>query len=177
MSIDALKSRIPDYAKDIRLNLSSAAKETALTEQQLYGTLLASALASRNKEVIRAISDEALPHLSEDAANAAKAAAAVMGMNNIYYRFIHLASEKEYQTMPPRLRMNVMANPGVEKADFELYSLAVSAVNGCGMCIDSHEIELRKAGLTGSEIQAAVKIASIIHAVAAVLDGEDAMAA
>lgn len=100
-----------------------------------------------------------------------------MGMNNIYYRFIHLASEKEYQTMPPRLRMNVMANPGVEKADFELYSLAVSAVNGCGMCIDSHEIELRKAGLTGSEIQAAVKIASIIHAVAAVLDGEDAMAA
>lgn len=177
MSIDSLKKQLPDYAKDIRLNLSSLKNEKALNPQQLYGAMLASALASRNSAVIRAIGDEAAPHLSEEAQNAAKAAASVMGMNNIYYRFVHLASDKNYQTMPPRLRMNVIGNPGVDRADFELWSLAVSAVNGCGLCIDSHEKELRKAGLTAEAIQAAVKVAAVIHAVAATLDGEAALAA
>src|SRR6201999_3161706 len=97
-------------------------------------------------------------HLSPEALNAAKAAAAIMAMNNIYYRFTHLASNAEYRTLPAKLRMNVIGNPGVDKADFELWSLAVSAVNGCGMCIDSHEHELRKAGLTTEAIQAAVRI-------------------
>jgi alkyl hydroperoxide reductase subunit D len=63
----------------------------------------------------------------------------------------------------------------VEKVDFELWSLAVSAVNGCGMCIDSHEKILRDAGVTAEAIQAAVRIASVVHAVAAVLDGERAL--
>jgi lipoyl-dependent peroxiredoxin subunit D len=74
--------------------------------------------------------------------------------------------------MPARLRMNVMANPGVEKVDFELWSLAVSAINGCGMCIESHEHELRKAGVSAEQIQAAVRVAAVVHAIAAVLDGE-----
>ena len=95
-----------------------------------------------------------------------------MGMNNVYYRFVHLASNKEYQTMPAKLRMNVIGNPGVEKADFELWSLAVSAINGCGMCIDAHEAELKKNGLSTEQIQTAVRIASVIAAVAALLDGE-----
>jgi alkyl hydroperoxide reductase subunit D len=84
---------------------------------------------------------------------------------------VHL-SGGDYKKMPARLRMNVMANPGVDKADFELWSLAVSAVNGCGMCIESHEHELRKAGLTTEQIQAAVRIAAVVHAISAVLDGE-----
>ena len=109
--------------------------------------------------------------LEPAALNAAKAAAAIMGMNNIYYRFVHLAGG-DYKKMPARLRMNVMANPGVEKVDFELWSLAVSAINGCGMCIESHEHELRKAGLSAEQIQAAVRVAAVVHAVAAVLDGE-----
>ena len=106
------------------------------------------------------------------AINAAKAAHAVMAMNNVYYRFAHLVAAKDYATLPARLRMNVMANPGVEKADFELWSLAVSAINGCGKCMDSHEAELRKHGLTPQEIQTAVRAAAVVHAVAAVLDGE-----
>ena len=175
MSLDTLKSQLPDYAKDIKLNLGAITRETALTEQQLYGTLLASALASRNAEVIKAAAAEANPHLSDEAKSAAKAAAAVMGMNNIYYRFVHLVSDQTYQTLPARLRMNVIANPGVDKADFELWSLAVSAVNGCGLCIDSHEQVLRKANISSEAVQAAVKVAAIIHAVAATLDGEDAL--
>jgi len=176
MSIEALKDRIPDYAKDLRLNLSSLAAEPALTEQQRAGTFVASALASRNAEVTAALIAAFGPQLSAEALTAAKAAAAIMGMNNIYYRFIHLASAPDYKTMPAKLRMNAIAKPGVDKADFELWSLAVSAVNGCGMCIDSHERVLREAGITAETIQAAVRIAAVVHAIAATLDGEAALA-
>lgn len=175
MSISTIKSQIPDYAKDVKLNLSSLASDETLTPQQHWGTFLASALASGNADVIAAVSAEAGQHLSAEAQEAAKAAAAIMAMNNIYYRFVHLAKNKEYATMPAKLRMNVIGKPGVDKVDFELWSLAVSAINGCGMCIDAHEAELKKAGLSSSEIQAAVRIASTVHAVAAVLDGEAAL--
>lgn len=176
MSIDALKEQLPDYAKDLKLNLSSLGNEETLTDQQKAGTFLAAALASRNDTVIKAVDGEMGTRLSEDARRGAKTAAALMGMNNVYYRFVHLASAPDYKTLPAKLRMNAIANPGVDKADFELWSLAVSAVNGCGMCIDAHEAELRKAGLTTEQIQAAIRIASVVHAVAAVLDGEAALA-
>ncbi|HEX6120686.1 MAG TPA: carboxymuconolactone decarboxylase family protein [Dongiaceae bacterium] len=175
MSLEFLKSRLPDYAKDLKLNISSLASETALTPQQLAGTFIVSALAARQPQVIAAINDEFASKLEPGALNAARAAAAMAGMNNIYYRFVHLAGG-DYAKMPARLRMNVIANPGVEKVDFELWTLAVSAVNGCGMCIGSHELELRKAGLTAEQIQAAVRIAAVVHAIAAVLDGEGAAA-
>jgi alkyl hydroperoxide reductase subunit D len=89
-----------------------------------------------------------------------------MAMNNIYYRYTHLVSSKDYQTMPAKLRMNVMANPGIEKVDFELYSSAVSAINGCGMCMDTHEKTLRKHEMSAEMIQQAVRIAAIVNAVA-----------
>ena len=175
MTIETLKAALPDYAKDLRLNLSSLSTEASLTQQQLAGSFVVSALASRNATVTQAVLAEFGPKLSPEALEAAKAAAAIMGMNNIYYRFVHLAAAPDYKTLPAKLRMNVIAKPGVEKADFELWSLAVSAVNGCGMCIDAHEHELRKAGLTTEQIQASVRIAAVVHAVAAVLDGEDAI--
>jgi alkyl hydroperoxide reductase subunit D len=174
MSIDTLKNALPDYAKDIKLNLSSLSADESLTPQQLWGCFLASALASRNAGVIREIASVAKGHLSETAYSAAQAAAAIMAQNNVYYRFVHLSSSKDYKTLPAKLRMNVMANPGVEKADFELWSLAVSAINGCGMCIDSHEAELRKHGLSSEQVQTAVRVASTVHAAACVLDGEAA---
>jgi alkyl hydroperoxide reductase subunit D len=172
MSIESLKNRLPDYARDLKLNLSSLASESGLTEQQRAGSFVASALASRNAEVTEAILAEFGPKLSPEALTAAKSAAAIMAMNNIYYRFVHLSSAADYKTLPAKLRMNVIAKPGVEKADFELWSLAVSAVNGCGMCIDAHERELRKAGLSAEAIQAAVRIAAVVHAVAVTLEGE-----
>ena len=147
MSIEALKNRLPDYAKDIKLNLGSLAGEVSLTTQQRAGTFIASALASRNAEVTRAILAEFGPQLSHEALTAAQAAAAIMGMNNVYYRFVHLVGG-DYERLPARLRMNIIGKPGVEKVDFELWSLAVSAVNGCGMCLTSHEKILRDAGYT-----------------------------
>jgi alkyl hydroperoxide reductase subunit D len=177
MTIDAIRDALPDYAKDLRLNFGSLLDDSVLSEQQRWGALLATALAARNARVIAAVSAEAGRRLSSAAQNAAKAAAAVMAMNNIYYRFTHLASDKEYATMPARLRMNVIANPGVPKADFELWSLAVSAVNGCGACIDAHDQVLRKAGVSREAVQQTVRIAAVIHAVAATLDGEESLAA
>jgi alkyl hydroperoxide reductase subunit D len=175
MTIEALKERLPEYAKDIKLNLGSLAAEVSLNTQQRAGTFIASALASRNAEVIREITAEFGPLLSPEALNAAKAAAAIMGMNNIYYRFVHLVGG-DYERLPARLRMNVIGRPGVEKVVFELWSLAISAINGCGMCLTSHEKMVREGGLSQEQVQAAVRIAAVVHAVAAILDGEDALA-
>ena len=172
MSLDTLKDALPDYAKDLKLNLSSLASEASLTEQQRAGTFIACALASRERATTSAILREFAPKLSLEALTAAKAAAAIMAMNNIYYRFTHLASAPDYKTLPARLRMNVIAKPGVEKVDFELWCLAVSVINGCGVCIDSHEKILRDAGLTAEQVQVAVRIAATVHAVAATLDAE-----
>jgi alkyl hydroperoxide reductase subunit D len=173
MSIEALKNRLPDYAKDIRLNLGSLAGEPSLTVEQRAGTFVAAALASRNADVTAAVLGEFAPLLSAGALDAVRSAAAIMAMNNVYYRFTHLVGG-DYPTMPAKLRMNVMARPGVDKATFELWSLAVSAVNGCGMCMESHERAVRQHGLTAEQVQAAVRIAAVVHAAAAVLDGEAA---
>ncbi len=176
MTIETLKDLIPDYAKDIRLNLGSLENEQSLNTQQLWGTFLASALASGNKTVIELISEAASDKLSSEAFTAAKSAASVMAMNNVYYRFVHLASNKDYQTMPAKLRMNVIGSPGVEKVDFELWSLAVSAINGCGMCIDAHEKQLLDHGVTKEQIQASVRIAAVVKAASAILDSDSALA-
>ncbi len=176
MSLESLKAALPEYAKDLKLNLGNALTSSSLNAQQLWGTALASALATRNAQVIKAIAAEAAAHLSPDAQRAAKAAAAIMGMNNIYYRFSHLVSEPDYQKLPARLRMTIIGNPGVDKLDFEIWSLAVSAINGCGMCMDSHEKIVAKGGATKEMVQDAVRVAAILHGVAATLDGEAALA-
>jgi lipoyl-dependent peroxiredoxin subunit D len=177
MSLDALRETLPAYAKDLSLNLSTLANETTLSDQRKWGAFLASAYAVGTPAVVKAVEAAASAGgLSPEAAVAAKAAAAIMGMNNVYYRSLHLLSNAEYRTMPARLRMNVIANPGVDKPDFELWCTAVSAINGCGMCLDSHEAELKKAGVPAAEIQTALRIAAVVNAVSRVIAGEDAAA-
>lgn len=177
MSLDALRDSIPDYAKDIRLNLGTLASETTLSDQQKFGAFLAAAHGARNAATIRAIEAWTADKLSPEAANAARAAAAIMAMNNVYYRATHLMSAKDYATMPAKLRMNVIGSPGVDKVDFELWSLVVSAINGCGMCLDSHEKVVRKGGLSIEQVQAGLRIAAAVNAASAVLDAEAARAA
>jgi alkyl hydroperoxide reductase subunit D len=178
--MNALKDGIPDYAKDLRLNLSSVLTPQGapgLSEPQLWMTALASAIAARNAELARTIESEAAVRLSSPEIEAARAAAAIMGMNNVYYRFLHLVEDDEYAKLPARLRMNIIGNPGIAKTDFELISLAVSAVNGCGKCVTAHERILRQHDIGREAVQSAVRIASVIHAVAGVLDYETARAA
>jgi alkyl hydroperoxide reductase subunit D len=176
MALDELKAALPEYAKDLKLNLSAVIGNSDLPEQQLWGTVLACAMATRSAAVLRELEPEAKANLKPEAYNAAKGAAAIMGMNNVYYRTLHLLSDKEYGSMRAGLRMNIIGTPGVEKADFELWCFAVSAINGCGQCLDSHEAVLRKAGVEREVIQASMKIAAVINAVAATLDAEAALA-
>jgi alkyl hydroperoxide reductase subunit D len=175
MSIDALREHLPAYAKDLSLNLSSLAGETVLNDEQKWGCFIASAYAVGQPDVVKAINDAA-QGVSEEVKTGAKAAAAIMAMNNVYYRALHLMKNQEYRTLPARLRMNIIANPGVDKADFELWCTAVSAVNGCGMCLDAHEEELRKHGTPTVHVQAALRIAAVVNAVSRVMAGEKAAA-
>ena len=173
MTVDQLKDRLPAFAKDIKLNVSSMLSDETLTPQQRYGLFVACAIATRNPALAHAFEQLARQHLSDAALDAAHAAVAVMSMNNVYYRFVHLASNKEYGQLPARLRMNVIGSPGIEKADFELWSLAVSAINGCGKCIDAHDKVLRDAGVSEDAIQTAARFAAIIQAFAVSLEAAE----
>lgn len=177
MSIDALRDLIPAYGKDISLNLSSLANETVLNDQQKWGCFVASAHAIGVGPVVKLIEAQAATVMTPEAMNAAKASAAIMGMNNIYYRSLHLMKNQEYATLPAKLRMNIIANPGVEKLDFELWSTAVSAINGCGACMDAHEGELRKHAIPALQIQAALRIGAVVHAASRIIASETALKA
>ncbi|HET7845228.1 MAG TPA: carboxymuconolactone decarboxylase family protein [Xanthomonadales bacterium] len=177
MNLDTLRGQIPDYAKDLRLNLESVLTEAGapgLTAQQIAMVALASAMASRFAPLTRGIGEWARGTLGEPEMNGARAAAAIMGMTNVYYRFTHLVHEKEYANLRAGLRMNVLAQHGTDKLAFELASLAVSAINGCGMCMDSHEKTVRQHGASAQAVQSAVRIASVVHAVAVVLEQRQA---
>ena len=169
MPLEQLLDSLPEYAKDLRINMGSVLRQAELTEQQAWGTAVCCAMASRHAGLLEAILGEASGHLSEQALFAAKGAAAIMGMNNIFYRFRELASNGKYGAMPARLRMQIIARHGSDPADFELWCLAVSAINGCGACIDSHDNVLREKGVSEETVLAAVRIAATIHAIAAVL--------
>ncbi|MBN8521948.1 MAG: carboxymuconolactone decarboxylase family protein [Alphaproteobacteria bacterium] len=175
MSLESIQNALPDYAKDIKLNLSGFMNETDMTEQQTWGTLFACALATGNEFVIREIESEAKARLSTEAFQGAKAAASIMAMNNVYYKFVGMIANEEYKTMPAKLRMNILASHGTDKIDFELWALAVSAMNGCKFCVDAHDKKLRDHGVSAVIVQTAVRMAAVIQATSATLAAESAM--
>lgn len=178
MSIDAIKERLPEFAKDQKLNLGTVISTPDLTPVQAWGTALSCAVAARNPFVLKELAEEARASLDEANYDAALAAATVMGMNNVYYRFTHFIeeSDKEYSTMPARLRMNVIGRHGADKLDFELWCLAVSSINGCQACVVSHEKVCRDKGASKATIQAAVKIAAVVKATADAMFAVDTLA-
>lgn len=176
MGIQEFRDSMPEYAKDVKLNLGrvlTASGTDGLSQSQIYAVALASAYATKHPKVISVIASEVASSLSEAEVTAAKGAATLMAMNNVYYRFVHLASDPEFGKLPAQLRMNFMASPGVEKVNFELMSLAVSAINGCGMCIDSHVHEVMKAGISRSGVQTTIRVASVVNSAAQVASIED----
>ncbi|MEU7826539.1 carboxymuconolactone decarboxylase family protein [Catellatospora sp. NPDC049111] len=177
MGIEAIKAALPAYARDTKLNIGAVLGTSPLTAQQLWGTALACAFAARNAFVLREIAAEAADHLKPEAIEAAKGAASIMAMNNVYYRSKHLIGDDAYQSLPARLRMQIIANPGVDKADFELWSLAVSAITGCGVCLESHEKTLIGTGVGREAVHEALRIAAVVHAAAVTLDAETALTA
>lgn len=169
-NIDALRQAIPEVARDIRLNLQSVLSGGILTAEQRWGVALASAAASRNAELQAAVLADAKKEASDAVVEDALAAAAVMAMNNIYYRFRQLVGKESYAQKPARLRMNRLARPATTKVDFELYALAVSAINGCETCVRAHENVVIEGGLSEDHVHEAIRIASVIYAAANALE-------
>lgn len=169
MTLQTLKQHLPDYAKDIRLNLDKVLSEEGaegLTAQQIHGIALASAYSTKQPMIVEAILAQTTDILNDADINAAKSAATIMAMNNIYYRFTHLVSDPQYAKLPANLRMNVIGQPGIARVDFELMSLAVSAINGCGMCMEAHVREVIKGGIAPLGVQSCIRIAAVINAAA-----------
>lgn len=173
MSLETLKDLVKDYGRDIRINLEtvlSAEGASGLNDTQIYGTFLASAYATKSEKLKELAEQIVAEKLGVEEIEGIKAASTIMGMNNIYYRYLHLLEgNDELKKLPARLRMTVIGKPGIEKVNFELYSLAVSAITGCGMCINAHVHEVRKGGIEDLGIQSAVRIAAVANATAQAL--------
>lgn len=169
-ALEALRAALPDTAKDIRLNVQSVMRGGALSEAQRWGVAVASAIAARNPRLREAVTADAARAVDAAVLDDAAAAAALMAMNNVYYRFRHMVGKPEYGQKPAGLRMNRIMQPATNKADFELFSLAVSAINGCEMCVRAHEKAVTDGGLTADHVNDAVRIAATIYATAVALE-------
>ncbi|MEU7629255.1 carboxymuconolactone decarboxylase family protein [Nocardia sp. NPDC049220] len=176
MSLENLKNSLPEYAKDLKLNLSSIARTTVLNQQQLWGTLLAAAAATRSTTTLREIAEEAAGALSTEAYNAALGAASIMGMNNVFYRGKSFLGGR-YDDLRAGLRMQIIGTPGVDKVDFELWSFAVSSVNGCAHCLEAHEHTLRAAGVSREVIFESLRAAAIVAGVGQAMQSTEALSA
>ena len=174
MTFEQLLERIPDYAQDLRHNLGNFVKQTELTPNQTWGTVAASAMAARQALLTPTLMRMAAGQLTPANLRAAQTAAALMGMNNVYYRFSHLAASGNYARIPGRLRMQGIRTHGGDPVDFEIFCLAVSAIHNCEACVRAHEKALLAQGVTEETILAAVRLAAVIHALGIVFDNETA---
>jgi len=166
-----IKDQIPDYAKDIRLNIDSVLSRSSLDQADALGAALAAAYAAKSKFLIDAIRGSGL--LSEGDINAALTAAALMGMNNVWYPYVEMAGDDDLSTQRAELRMNAYAtHGGVEKRRFELFALSASAIGKCHFCIGSHYKLLKEIGMTVVQLRDVGRIAAVIGAAAQVLAAE-----
>jgi alkyl hydroperoxide reductase subunit D len=169
-AIDEVRGRLPEAAKDIKLNLQAVLQDGSLSPAQRYGVAIASAIAVRSPQLRDALLADAPVEAGPAVVEDAKAAAAVMAMNNVYYRFRHMVGKPSYAEKPARLRMNRLVQPAASKLDFELYALAVSAINGCESCVRAHEQAVVSGGMTEDQVNDAVRIAATVHAAAVSLE-------
>lgn len=174
MPLTSLREALPSYAADQRHNLITLVEEKLLTDQQKWGCLLACACATGSRALIGVVDEDAAVLLSPAARNAAKSAATIMAMNTVYYAAINQLNNHDYRSAPPGLAMSALSQTDVDKIDFELWALAVSAVRKCAVCINVHEAELHKRNVPLERVQAALRIAAVMSAVATALDIETA---
>lgn len=164
--LQALKDQIPDYAKDIRLNLDAVISRSSLAAEDALGVALAAAFATRNKTLVDAFKAAA----PEAERNAALTAAALMGMNNVWYPFVEMADDEDLKTQRPELRMNAYASHGgVSKLKFESYALAASIVGKCHFCVKSHYALLKAEGMSITQLRDVGRIAAVVNAASQVL--------
>ena len=169
MSLENIRESLPEYTKDLKLNLSTVMTQIELTPKQAWGTALTCAIVCKNPSIIDAVEADAKLHLTEEEVVAAKTAASLMAMTNIYYRFNHLANDSEFAKMPARLRMNALRSHGTDQINFELWCTAASSITGCEMCVTSHCNQLKEHGVSRETILAAIRIAAVINSASCVV--------
>jgi len=169
-ALEAIRAEIPEVAKDLRLNLSAVLDSGTLAPSERWGVAIAVALAARSRRLAEALIASRPEEVTGKTVEDAVAAASLMGMTNIFYRFRHLVGKPSYEQKPAKLRMMRLAKPASTAAAFELFSLAVSAVNACETCVRSHEATLLEHGTSEDQIHDAIRIASVVHGVAVALD-------
>jgi alkyl hydroperoxide reductase subunit D len=169
-AIDELRATFPDEARDLKVNLQNVLAESGLSPAQVWGCALAAAYASKNSRLVAALDADAGDQLNDQARSDARAAHVLMGMNNIFYRSRHMLGKDSYEKLPARLRMTRIAQPASAKIDFELFCIAVSAINGCEVCLRAHEKVVTAGGLSETQVLDAIRIAAVVHGAAAALD-------
>jgi len=174
MSLTILTVSLPGYADDLKINLARVATDTSLTEQQKWGCFLACAITVGQPAVVSAVAAEANSRLTAEARKAAQVAATIMAMNTVYYGAVNLLRNHDYRAERSNLSMTALADPGVDKIDFELWAFAVSAISNCAACLNTHEAELHKRGVELERVQAVLRIAAVVNAVGVVLRAEAA---
>jgi lipoyl-dependent peroxiredoxin subunit D len=163
--VDQVKESIPDHAKDIKLNLDSVMNRSGLDEVDAHACAFAAAIAASNGDLAFEISMNG-PLMGTAEREAAKTAAALMGMNNVWYPFVEMAADESMKGLPAGLRMNAYAtHGGVSKKKFEMYALAASIVGKCHFCVKSHYDILKQEGMTTQELMAVGRIAAVIAAI------------
>src|SRR6266576_227113 len=170
-ALQAIKDRLPAYAKDVKLNLDAVLFRGSLTPAEAIGTALAAAYAAKSPALIETLrSNEAI---EAKHAEAALTAAALMAMNNVWYPFVEMAADPELKTMRAELRMNAYAtHGGVDRRHFELYALAASIVGKCEFCVASHYKLLREAGMSVQQLRDVGRIAAVVAAAAQAIAAE-----
>lgn len=163
--IDALREKLPDAAKDVKLNLSSVLNGETLDTKQAYGVAISSAMYLGCEPLRDALIEDALAAgVGDDVIDDARAAAALMGMNTIYYRFRHMVNNPAYGQKQARLRMTRMAKPATDKGTFELMSMGIAALEGCEMCVNAHEKSILEHDMTDEHVHESVRIAAVVNA-------------
>jgi alkyl hydroperoxide reductase subunit D len=176
-AVETLRNTLPEAARDVKLNLQAVLQPSSLSPGQRWGVAIASAIAARHAPLRDALVADARAEVGEEVIEDARAAAVLMAMNNVYYRFRHMVGKPSYAEKPARLRMNRLVKPLTPKVDFELCCLAVSALNGCEMCVQAHEKVVIEGGLSEDQVNDAVRIAATVNAAAVALEMEEGRAA
>jgi alkyl hydroperoxide reductase subunit D len=166
-ALEAIVAEIPEVAQELRSNLRAVLTAGTLAPSERWGVAIAVALASRSRRLAEALIASRPEEVTTKTVEDAVAAAALMGMTNTFYRFRHLVGKPSYEQKSTHLRMQRRAMPS---RAFELFSLAVSAVNACEICVRSHEATLLERGTTEDQIHDAVRIASVVYGAAVALD-------
>jgi alkyl hydroperoxide reductase subunit D len=167
--LNAIKDRMPEHAKDIRLNLDGVIARSSLAPEDAIAVALAAAFAARSPVLVQAFKAAVPPAEGY----AALTAATLMGMNNVWYPFVEMAGDDDLKAQRPELRMNAYANHGgVARAKFEAYALAASIVGKCHFCVQSHYALLKAEGWTTQQLRDVGRIAAVVAAAALVIAAE-----